>query len=439
MDYTVSFIPVTLINSFSFLFAMTNLLLYPLRFPNKFIIYIYLVLCQIFFGNAFGQNIIPFTIGGAILIIGLSNKHLISNAFFALIGYLFAIFLNYAIVSLLNIFGATAQVIYSKSSYLLTFVTLYSTITIITTYILGRYLRFLFIDKKLILNNKLQFLFALEVIICVAIFTYNITQAENKGYPSELVYFNTVLFTAFFITTLIIFFFCFHIVQKNYELENVKKEKQALEDYMTTLDTLYQETRIFKHDYMNILCTMKYYIEEADTSDLKEFFDTRILPTNKKLTGKNAIIDRLSRIRILELKGILYYKLITAMNKELNVIFEMHDDINTICMDMLDLSNIVGNYLDNAIDAAIDTEAKRLTVLLIKDHSSIVISISNSAADEEIMLEEINKADTSLKSGHSGLGLYSSNSILDKYDNIIHTTTYNEHIFTQTLEICNLP
>lgn len=439
MDYTVSFIPVTLINSFTFLFAMTNLVLYPLRLINKTIIYIYLAFCQIFFFLQFGQNIIPFTIGGAILIIALSNKHLISNAFFALIGYLLAIFLNYAIVSLLDIFGATAQVIYSKSSYLLTFVTVYSTITIITTYTLGRYLRFLFIDKKLILNNKLQFLFALEVIICVAIFTYNITQAENKGYPSELVYFNTVLFTAFFITTLIIFFFCFHIVQKNYELENVKKEKQALEDYMTTLDTLYQETRIFKHDYMNILCTMKYYIEEADTSDLKEFFDTRILPTNKKLTGKNAIIDRLSRIRILELKGILYYKLITAMNKELNVIFEMHDDINTICMDMLDLSNIVGNYLDNAIDAAIDTEAKRLTVLLIKDHSSIVISISNSAADEEIMLEEINKADTSLKSGHSGLGLYSSNSILDKYDNIIHTTTYNEHIFTQTLEICNLP
>lgn len=439
MDYTASFIPVTLINSFSFLFAMTNLLLYPLRFTNKIIIYIYLALCQIFFGNAFGQNIIPFTIGGTIIIIALSNKHLVSNAFFALIGYLFAVFLNYAIVALLNVFGVTAQSIYSNSSYLLTFVSIYSVITILTTYTLGRYLRFFFIDKNLILNKKLQLLFAIEVIICVSIFTYNITQAENEGYPSALVYFNTVLFTAFFITTLIIFFFCFYLLQKNYELENVRKEKQALEEYMIKLDTLYQETRIFKHDYVNMLSTMTYYIEEADTCNLREFFYTKILPTNQRLTGKNALIDRLSRVRILELKGILYYKLVTAMNKELNVNFEMQDEIHTIAMDMLDLSNIVGNYMDNAIDAALETEEKLLTVVLIKDISSIVISISNSALDEEIMMEEIYKANTSLKTGHSGLGLYSSNSILDKYDNVIHTTTYKEHIFMQTLEICNLP
>lgn len=439
MDYTTSFFPVAIINSFTVVFAMTNLLIYPLRLNSKIILYIYITLCQLFLGSTFGQNIIPLTIGGVIFIIAVSNKHFISNSLFALSGYLFATFLNYAFVSVLNLLGVTVTILYSNNIYLLTFVILYSITTIVTTFIFGNYLRRLFTGNGIILSKNLQYLFIFEVIICIAIFAYNITQAEDRGYPSEIVYFNTVLFSAFFIVTLIIFFFCLSIIQKNSELELVKREKAAMEEYLIKLDTLYQDTRIFKHDYLNILSTMKFYIEDEDKTNLKEFFESKIMPTNKKLTGKSAIIDRLSRIRILELKGILYFKLISAMNQNLNITLEMHDDIYYIAMDALDLASIIGNYMDNAIEAALASREKKLIVLLIQDTDSVIVSISNTADEEEIVLEDIYQKETSYKNGHSGLGLYSTNTILDKYDNIIHTTTYEEHIFTQTLEICNIP
>lgn len=439
MDYTTSFFPVAIINSFTVVFAMTNLLIYPLRLNSKIILYIYITLCQLFLGSTFGQNIIPLTIGGVIFIIAVSNKHFISNSLFALSGYLFATFLNYAFVSVLNLLGITVTILYSNNIYLLTFVILYSITTIVTTFIFGNYVRRLFTGNGIILSKNLQYLFIFEVIICIAIFAYNITQAEDRGYPSEIVYFNTVLFSAFFIVTLIIFFFCLSIIQKNSELELVKREKAAMEEYLIKLDTLYQDTRIFKHDYLNILSTMKFYIEDEDKTNLKEFFESKIMPTNKKLTGKSAIIDRLSRIRILELKGILYFKLISAMNQNLNITLEMHDDIYYIAMDALDLASIIGNYMDNAIEAALASRGKKLIVLLIQDTDSVIVSISNTADEEEIVLEDIYQKETSYKNGHSGLGLYSTNTILDKYDNIIHTTTYEEHIFTQTLEICNIP
>lgn len=439
MDYTTSFFPVAIINSFTVVFAMTNLLIYPLRLNSKIILYIYITLCQLFLGSTFGQNIIPLTIGGVIFIIAVSNKHFISNSLFALSGYLFATFLNYAFVSVLNLLGITVTILYSNNIYLLTFVILYSITTIVTTFIFGNYVRRLFTGNGIILSKNLQYLFIFEVIICIAIFAYNITQAEDRGYPSEIVYFNTVLFSAFFIVTLIIFFFCLSIIQKNSELELVKREKAAMEEYLIKLDTLYQDTRIFKHDYLNILSTMKFYIEDADKTNLKEFFESKIMPTNKKLSGKSAIIDRLSRIRILELKGILYFKLISAMNQNLNITLEMHDDIFYIAMDALDLASIIGNYMDNAIEAALASQEKKLIVLLIQDTDSVIVSISNTADEEEIVLEDIYQKETSYKNGHSGLGLYSTNTILDKYDNIIHTTTYEEHIFTQTLEICNIP
>lgn len=439
MDYTTSFIPVVLINSFTIVLAMTNLLVYPLRYYSKIIIFIYIAICQLFLNQTFGQSIIPFTLCGIIFIIAVSSRHFISNSFFSLIGYLFATFLNYALISVLNLLGITVSVLYTKKSYLLTFTIIYGVLTIITTYILGTYLKRLFTGNGIILSKNLQYLFIFEVIICIAIFAYNITQAEDRGYPSEIVYFNTVLFSAFFIVTLIIFFFCLSIIQKNSELELVKREKAAMEEYLIKLDTLYQDTRIFKHDYLNILSTMKFYIEDEDKTNLKEFFESKIMPTNKKLTGKSAIIDRLSRIRILELKGILYFKLISAMNQNLNITLEMHDDIFYIAMDALDLASIIGNYMDNAIEAALASQEKKLIVLLIQDTDSVIVSISNTADEEEIVLEDIYQKETSYKNGHSGLGLYSTNTILDKYDNIIHTTTYEEHIFTQTLEICNIP
>lgn len=436
MDYTVSFISVSLINSFTFLFAMTNLLLYPLRLFNKIIIYTYLACCQIFFFIQFGQNIIPFTIGGAVLIIAASNKHIILNSLFSLMGYILAIFINYILSSLLVLFNLTVSDIYSNNSYLFIFVITYTIITSIITKYLGQYLRLLYTQHKLIFSKEILILFFSEVIACTLIFAYNIIQGEQEGYPAKIVYFNTILFGTFFIITFIIFFFSLRIMYKNQELEFIKQQKQSLEEYVKKIEDLYQDTRIFKHDYINILSTMQYYIDDDDIDNLKVFFRSKILPSSEALTNKESIIGKLSNIKVLELKSILYAKLISAMNQKLNITLEIQEEISSISMDTLDLSTVIGAFMDNAIEAAKVSEEKKLLILLIYSEESVTIVISNSSPAIDIKLDVIYDKDVTYKEGHSGLGLYSSNKILDKYSNVIHSTNYNYNIFTQTLEIC---
>ncbi|NLL76848.1 MAG: GHKL domain-containing protein [Clostridiales bacterium] len=247
-----------------------------------------------------------------------------------------------------------------------------------------------------------------------------------------------ILFGAFFVITFIIFFFCLRIMYKNQEFQFLKQQKQSLEEYVKKIEDLYQNTRIFKHDYMNILSTMQYYIDDDDIDNLKVFFRTKILPSSQTLTNRDAIISRLSNIKVLELKGILYSKLISAMNQELNITLEIQEEINSISMDMLDLSTVVGCFMDNAIEAAKESEEKKLLILLINNEESVTIVISNSSPEVDIKLDAIYDKDVTYKEGHSGLGLYSANKILDKYNNIIHSTNYNYNIFTQTLEICSL-
>ena len=88
---------------------------------------------------------------------------------------------------------------------------------------------------------------------------------------------------------------------------------------------------------------------------LKEFFELKILPASRLLVDKEAVIARLSNIKILELKGIIYGKLVQAMNLDLNIILEITDEILQIDTDLLVLSRVLGIYLDNAIEAAAKT------------------------------------------------------------------------------------
>ena len=436
MNDSLSFILISLVNSLLFMTTMTNLLLFPLRLSNKLFIYLYILLCQIFFAPQFGQYIIFFTIGGALLIIAASNKHYIINSLFALMGYLIAIFINYVLITILNLIGITVLDVTSNNNYYFVFVIVYTIITCIISRLLGLYFRSLYAQHKLIFSKEILTLFISEVITCTSIFAYNIIQGEKEGYPSEVIYFNTILFGAFFIITFIIFFFSLRIMYKNQELEFIKQQKQSLEEYVKKIDDLYQDTRIFKHDYINILSTMQYYIDDDDIDNLKVFFRSKILPSSEALTNKDSIIGKLSNIKVLELKSILYAKLISAMNQKLNITLEIQEEISSISMDTLDLSTVIGAFMDNAIEAAKISDEKKLLILLIYNEESVTIVISNSAPSIDIKLDAIYDKDVTYKEGHSGLGLYSSNKILDKYSNVIHSTNYNYNIFTQTLEIC---
>lgn len=434
-SYTI-YILVSLINSLTLMSAMTNLLIYPVRKISKVFIFLCIAFCQIFFFATSGQNITFGVIGGTLLIITFfSAHHYASNILMALLGYLIAIIVNYVITVPLNMFEITVAYLSSYNYFSLAFITVYGVVTYSITYFLGSYLRSRLSKSIFVIPRKIQFLLFLEVIFCTLIFIYNILREEQLAYPASTIYLNALLFGAFFVITLVIFFFCLRIMQKNHELLCSQQEKEALEEYMKKLEDLYQNMRIFKHDYINILTTLRYYIDNDEPQQLKEYFQTKILPTTAKLEGKDSTIGKLSNIKLLELKGILYTKLIFAMNLDLNISLEITDEIDSVPMEMLDLSTVIGILMDNAIEAAEKSQQKLLDIALFRVDDSVTIIISNSTDDTGIFLDRIYEKDVTSKAGHSGLGLYSVNMILAKYADVIHSTTYTNNIFTQRLEI----
>lgn len=428
-------ITVCIINAFCLSTAMSNLILYPIKYLNKFIIFIYIFIFQMFLFPIYGQSLTLLCVGGVVLIIAISNNHFISNITFSLFGYLLYVLLNHIMIVPLYLFGITIEKLCANYIADTIFTLSFGIIVFCVTFFLGKYLRRLFPDYNKSFLKSIRILFFIEIFSCSIVYIYNIIEGEKFGYPSQIIYFNGLLFSFFFIVTITIFLVCLRIMKRNNELTQKQKEEDDLMDYMMQLENMFQQTRVFKHDYMNILSTLSHYIEEGDSENLKVYFQTQVLPDCYNLTDKDALIAQLGNIKIKELKGLLYSKMVTALNRNLPVHLEIRNEIEFVAIKTLDLCKVVGIFIDNAMDEASESSEKSLNIAFIKDEEHLSVVIENSTDKTNINLQEIYMKDITHKRGHSGLGLYIAKNILNSYGNITHSTTLRNGIFTQIIDI----
>ena len=414
-------------------FCFTNLQVNNIKKIYKILLFFYLITITLFFYHTFGQNLTPIVIVGSAIIITVSDrKHALTNVFLSLTGYLIYVLTNYLFSFCFEILGFSSNKFFDKHPF--TTVLLIGLATFFTTFYLGLYLRKKTFTLGFSFPSGFAFLLLLEVLICTAIFIFNIVYGAKYSYPKEIIFFNGTLVIAFFIATMIVFYFVVHLIRKNYNLQLQQKEASQLEEYTNKLENINQEMRVFRHDYMNILSTMNGYLMNNDMPSLRAYFEERILPKGQILSDNNILISRLSMIKIPELKGILYEKLVTAVNLDLAVKLEITEEIEKLEMDTLDLAIVIGNFMDNALEASAVSYAHSLTVLFMKLPDHIHIIIENST-EESISLEELASRDYTTKKGHSGIGLYHVKEILKRYPNVHHDILYQNGIFQQSLKI----
>ena len=110
----------------------------------------------------------------------------------------------------------------------------------------------------------------------------------------------------------------YNTLQANKKLELQAREQENLTHYMAQLENHYQDIRRFKHDYLNILSTITGYIQENDMDKLRNYFDSSIVTSSSILVNQDDTLARLSLIKVTEIKGLLYTKMVQAMNRQLD-------------------------------------------------------------------------------------------------------------------------
>lgn len=411
-------------------------LLPSLKRINRVILYLFTLFSGTILAILLGQMTSAiFLIGGSIIIILSKDSNHMWNLILLQISWFVSILTDYFVTIPLRILGYDFNAI-RTSLYLVIFYSLFHAfLAVLPSILIGKWVHQKFNSYMNVVSLKMQRLLFCEISICSCIFLTNIIFGSLYNYPTEILLFNGFLFFFFAIANFLIFLSLYGTLQENKRLALKTQEQEILRSYTEKLESHYQDMRRFKHDYMNILATMTCYIQENDMEKLKHYFDQHIVPSSRLLVNNDAIISKLSNIKVLEVKGILYTKLVQAMNQNLNISLELTQEITSINMNSSALSLMLGIFLDNAIEAAAMTEARILHIALVKKDNGIIFHLENSTLPLTRPLDQLCEPGVTTKKDHNGLGLCTVKELLAAMPNVQFYMTCEEGKIKQVLTI----
>ena len=220
--------------------------------------------------------------------------------------------------------------------------------------------------------------------------------------------------------------------------ESKDKEFKQLEEYVSTMELIYDDLRRFKHDYRNIIDSMGLYIYSEDINGLKKFYNKELILESQNIIDKDLNLNILKNIKITSLKALISSKIIKAQALNIEVNVEILKEIGDIAVKEFDICRIIGILLDNSIEAAVLCDNRFINIAIIKESNSIMFIIKNSCIENIPKIHIIRKKGFSTKGEGRGLGLFTIDEIIDnKYTNLSSNIEIKDNVFTYVLNISN--
>ena len=285
------------------------------------------------------------------------------------------------------------------------------------------------------LPRQLTVLISINLVFCLLIFLFNIAVGEYIGYSRPVILFNCFLFGCYFVISTVLIVNIIRSRIENMDLQMKQDAYQRLQEYTGQVEAMYSSLRAFKHDYNNIMLTLSGYMESGDMEGLKAYFDREIAPMNQKLFTATSRLNQLIHIKIMELKSIVSAKLLYAAELNINVTVEIEKEISSVPMGTVDLCRVVGIFLDNAIEGALETEKPEIRMAVLDEAEEVVFIISNSFRENGLPQASLRQAGTTTKGKNRGIGLYNAKEILSAYDQIFWDTEVRNGQFIQCLRM----
>lgn len=194
-----------------------------------------------------------------------------------------------------------------------------------------------------------------------------------------------------------------------------RKEAQLDAEFLHLegLQNIYLSIRQQQHDYINHVSSLYGLINSGKITAAKDY----ITKLNKNIARSRTLLD----IKIPALSGLLELKSLQAEKRGIEFDLSIDSDFYLIPVKPVDLTGIVGNLIDNALDAAkpVPSCKSSVSVELLCEGNNYIIAVENTG----IKLSELNSDKifnagftTKNKMKHTGLGLYTVSKIVDLYN-----------------------
>lgn len=420
---------------FSYLLPICCFLPFKLKFRQKVILFFILLINMLLIGFVVGNIGVILLIISTCIYIALLNPNRLMNICVFIATYLFCVLWDNLFSLVWDTFIYPIADLQSHFTYYVIYIISYIVLLACICPVIGRLLHLVIRKIHTGLSKQLLLLIATNLATCLFIFLFNIVIGEYVGYSRNIITFNCILFACYFIISTVLIVNIIKAHMEKVDIEMRQDSYNRLQEYTNQIENMYSSLRSFKHDYSNIMLSMSGYIEANDMDGLRDYFDKEILPLSKNITKNTAHINQLINIKTTELKSIISSKLLYAIELNINVGIEVTDEVTSIPMDTLDLCRVIGIFLDNAIEATLETDQPTIRFALINLDTEYIFIISNTFLEKGIPYATLSKPNVSTKGVNRGIGLYNAHEIIAKYNHVFLDTEIKNKSFVQRLQI----
>lgn len=268
-----------------------------------------------------------------------------------------------------------------------------------------------------------KIIFTISTVFIMGILYYNITTIFKLNFA----------YTITIISLAVFFLLYYFYIEQQAKYEKLNNEYNFLFDYVQTFENWIDDEQMYRHELKNNLSII------------------RNMTKNKKIISKidemlkfNIIIDDqaiedLKNVPKGGLKGLLYYKVALAKNKNVKLIIEVSPKVNHLLKKLPEkhlrqLCIVLGIYLDNALEAAEISKKKTVTLEIYELNKLINFTISNTYK-ELVSLKTMKKKGFTTKGSNHGKGLYYANKILNKTKWLESEQIFLNEYFIQKIKI----
>lgn len=204
-------------------------------------------------------------------------------------------------------------------------------------------------------------------------------------------------------------FYLYDMMVENYrnlrENDIYRQQTYAYQNQLDVIMESQRRIRALKHDMKNHILAIQMYLQKKDWEEAGRYLgsmqDYMANPSEYSTTGNESV------------DSLLNYKLQRA-NEVLDVVEVRISIPEKLTFNSFDFNVVMGNLLDNAIEAAVRTEEKRLKVMIKLEKGVLFINIRNSCqkiADGKVQHLKTTKEDAL----NHGIGLGNVRRIVEKY------------------------
>lgn len=225
-----------------------------------------------------------------------------------------------------------------------------------------------------------------------------------KSLHFDVSYIATLITIGILITLIIIF------INSRNQYNSLVNEYDSLFSYIQNFEDWIEKEQLNRHEYKNQLAVLRCLTKEKKVKNkIDEILEDNINIEDQEVT-------KLKRLPKGGIKGLMYYKAALAQKNKINLTTDVSIDLNSTLTKLSEkeikiLCKLIGIYFDNAIEAAIESRKKKLSIEVYELKDKVSFIFSNTFRKNNIFKDR-NRKGVSSKGKGRGNGLYFADKLI---------------------------